>query len=189
MSDEMQALQNYNQLKAKVDSKFAEILSRHPSAFHCQKGCHSCCQPGLTVSPIEAKAISIFLSENPGMKSQARAQKAANPHLGQRCSFLSAEGACLIYAARPLICRSHGAPISFVPPTDEMFEETDDDIEPVRDVCPLNFTGQPLDELISQDVLNIETVNSILAVVNLQWKKDPELALQRVPLEPENFED
>lgn len=75
-------------------------------------------------------------------------------HLDPRCPLLDEAGRCKVYAARPLICRSHGLPIQVGPSTQ-------------RDVCPLNFPDGPEPaELPDADVLNVNSLNAILAVID-----------------------
>lgn len=178
--DQKQAVENYRQLAAKVDAKFNEILNRYGEAFQCQKGCHSCCQPGLTVSPVEREAIRGYLQSNPDLIPVLQNLEAADPHKGSRCRFLDREGACVIYPVRPLICRSHGAPIAFRASSGG--DDDNDEFAHTRDVCPLHFKDEPIADLPDAMVLNIDTVNAILAVVNQSWLQDVERSSQRYEL-------
>ena len=64
---------------------------------------------------------------------------------------------CTIYTARPIICRSHGLPIQYI----------DESGNNQQDVCPLNFAGQvPLHTLPNSDLLDIDRLNQMLAIVN-----------------------
>jgi hypothetical protein len=108
------------------------------------------------VSELEAGAIREFLAAKAELVSEARALAAADPHRGKRCSFLSAAGQCLIYEARPLVCRSHGVPLQMSVAEDQK----------VRDACPLNFTGRSLAEIPAEFVLNTDTVNLLLGLLN-----------------------
>jgi len=108
------------------------------------------------VSPIEAAAIARRVSSGPA------------PPVGERiltvldegrddCLQLDAAGRCRIYAARPLVCRSHGLPLLF-----------DVDGEQHGDACPLNFEDG-LDAVPPGDFLNQDTVHTILAALNAAW--------------------
>lgn len=162
MSAVDQALAQYRELRGRVDALFGEIQTRHPASFACKLGCHSCCKPGLTVNPLEREEIRRFLAERPALAEELRALDRGNPHRGKRCSFLRENGACGIYEVRPLVCRSHGAPLQFRPldakPGDESAVR-------VRDVCPLNFTGEDLGKLPAGDVVNLDTLNTLLALL------------------------
>ncbi len=64
----------------------------------------------------------------------------------------------MIYDARPLICRSHGMPISWVEESQES-----------RDCCPLNFQTFDLDELDHADVLSLDKVNRLLSLIDREF--------------------
>lgn len=68
-----------------------------------------------------------------------------------RCPLLDAEARCVVYSARPIICRSHGVPVR----TGER-----------RDVCPLNFKDAPLETIDDDCVLDLEHTNAILSVID-----------------------
>lgn len=154
-----EALAQYRALLEKVDRLFSEIQSRHPGEFNCRLGCHSCCKPGLTVNSLEAENIRRGLK--PEITEKMRALEAADPFQGLRCSFLEADGACGIYGLRPLVCRSHGLPLQF-----KDLGESEGEEAIFRDVCYLNFRHQDIAGLPDQDVLNLDTLNTILAMLH-----------------------
>lgn len=153
-----EALTQYRALLAKVDTLFAEIRGRHPGDFSCRLGCHSCCKPGLTVNSLEAENIRQGLS--PALAEKMRLLEATDAYQGLRCAFLESDGACGIYSLRPLVCRSHGLPLQF-----KDFGEADGEAI-FRDVCYLNFQNHEIADLPDQDVLNLDTLNTILAMLN-----------------------
>jgi Fe-S-cluster containining protein len=97
----------------------------------CQKGCHECCYPLVQIHAIEAEKIHSYVRENFDSKSIsdlfAKIGKASRYYpdpipLGSTytdeirdryfklhipCPFLSTEGLCTVYEARPLMCRTH----------------------------------------------------------------------------------
>jgi len=154
------ALSSYKELLDRVDSFFSRVETKYPEKMECQKGCHSCCKPGLTVSLIEAKSIQNYLKDHLEVKS--------GPHK-DRCALLAQAGDCQIYPVRPLICRSHGLPLIL---TSEK--------ETFLDVCPLNFKEEKLESLPKEDVFNGDTLNTILATLH-HWKKLP---ATRIALNP-----
>lgn len=154
-----EALSQYNALLAKVDRLFSEIRGRHPGEFSCGLGCHSCCKPGLTINSLEAENIRRGL--DPALVEKMQALETADPFQGMRCSFLESDGACGIYALRPLVCRSHGLPLQF-----KDLGEAEGEEAIFRDVCYLNFRHQDISGLPDQDVLNLDTLNTILAMLN-----------------------
>jgi Fe-S-cluster containining protein len=161
------ALSQYRALSLRLDDKFSEIQSRHPDKFVCRLGCHSCCKPALTVSRLEKESLKVFLEAKPELVETLRALEKENPHKGKRCNFLSSEGACLVYEARPLVCRSHGAPLQVRPLRSE-----DENLR-MRDVCPLNFTELNIAQLPPDSVINLDTLNTLLALLTkMAFPKD-----------------
>jgi len=98
------------ELNAKIDAFFTRVEARHGTDMQCGTGCSDCCHTRLTVTGVEADAIRGEVSSWPEAR---RAALTANVTTGpaDRCSALDPGGRCLIYAARPVVCRSHGAPI------------------------------------------------------------------------------
>jgi hypothetical protein len=88
----------YPEVAAKIDAFFARVEARHGEDMRCATGCSDCCQPGLTVTRVEAEAIRAIVPAGFVVE-------------GDRCAALDPAGRCKIYAARPFVCRSHGAPI------------------------------------------------------------------------------
>ncbi|HEY8280416.1 MAG TPA: YkgJ family cysteine cluster protein [Bdellovibrionota bacterium] len=152
-------LSQYRELCARLDSKFSEIHGRYSSQFACRNGCHSCCKPGIKVNRLEKEALKQFLLSHPSVRNEIEATERENPHGGKRCNFLSVSGACLVYEARPLVCRSHGAPLQMRP------LEVEDENTRVRDVCPLNFKELDIAKLPAEAVLNMDTVYTLLALL------------------------
>ena len=98
------------ELNAKIDAFFTRVETRHGDDMACRTGCSDCCHTRLTVTGVEAAAIR---GEVESWPDHRRAALAANVAAGplDRCAALDPAGRCLIYAARPVVCRSHGAPI------------------------------------------------------------------------------
>ncbi|GHV44670.1 hypothetical protein FACS189492_1350 [Clostridia bacterium] len=153
------SLEQYRELKVRLDAKFDEIRAAGPASFQCRRGCHSCCKPDLTVNALEKEEIARFLGERPALTHEVKKLEQDNPHAGKRCAFLSAEGECRIYEVRPLVCRSHGAPLQFRP-----LDAQDENVR-ARDVCPLNFTGENLAKLPVDRVINLDTLNTLLGLL------------------------
>jgi len=103
-------MSRYPELAAKVDAFFARVAARHGDDMQCETGCSDCCQVRLTVTAVEAAAIRVELATWPEPRRCALAGHAAAT-APDRCAALDATGRCEIYAARPMVCRSHGAPI------------------------------------------------------------------------------
>lgn len=162
-SESPKDLTQYRELLRRVEEKFNEIRGRHPDQFACRLGCHSCCKPGLTVNALEKEALRAFFAANPEAEAEARRVAALDPHKGKRCALLNEHGACVAYEARPLVCRSHGAPLQFRPLEDGK-KDSESQLRQ-RDVCPLNFTGLEIAQLPAEAVLNLDTINTLLALL------------------------
>jgi Fe-S-cluster containining protein len=100
----------YHELAGKVDAFFARVADRHGSDMQCSSGCSDCCHVRLTITSAEAAAIRAELATWPAERLAALVDN-ARAAAADRCAALDANGRCLVYAARPFVCRSHGAPI------------------------------------------------------------------------------
>ncbi len=101
------AVSRLPELHAKVDAFFARVEARHGDDMQCRTGCSDCCRVRLTITAVEAAAVRAEVAGWPA--GRRRALAAAGP--GDRCAALDDAGRCRIYAARPIVCRSHGVPI------------------------------------------------------------------------------
>jgi Fe-S-cluster containining protein len=145
----------YTQLLQHADEQFDRVAASHPTSFTCKQGCHACCEPGLSVLKVEADNISQFIQLHPEIKIHLQTIQESNPHNGTRCSMLDKDGKCVIYPVRPFICRSHGAPIAIA--REEYYQ---------IDVCPLNFTENPIEELGPEDFFILDDWNDLLCANN-----------------------
>ena len=165
---------NYTQLLEKVDQAFRAIYSRNTEMFACRAGCFSCCRGDLSVLEVEAQYIRYWLQNNPEVRS-ALGDNHTMMNDAAHCGFLDKEGRCVIYEARPVVCRSHGAPISWSD-TGESRSTTRDS----RDVCPLNFQGVDVYDLAAQDVISLDKLNTLLSLINRHFTQADDA--ERVPL-------
>lgn len=126
----VQARERYRELCAKVDAFFARVKARHAADMQCAAGCDGCCRTRLSVTPIEAAEIADAIADL-APEARQRAAARARHDAPDRCAALDEDGRCAVYAARPLVCRSHGLPVRLVSERGL----------PVIDACVLNFTG------------------------------------------------
>jgi len=119
-----------------VDREALRLHLVHASRLQCRLGCSACCVDGLSVFDAEADQIRRRHAEllDHGIQGAAGA-----------CAFLDEEGACRIYADRPYVCRTQGLPLRWIEQ-----EESPDAVE-LRDICPLNEAGQPIETLPVED--------------------------------------
>ena len=147
-------LDNYRQLVAKVDALCSSITSRLQGELQCRAGCSSCCT-AITIFPVEAAAMALLLKSLPDEISRDICSHVATQRGGERCPLLRNDR-CLLYEARPLICRTHGLPIIYSQ------EGTQ-----ISDCCPLNLTGTS--SLSGADVINLDTLNTLLTAINATY--------------------
>ena len=145
-------LDNYRDLVSRVDEMCRRIEESLRPEITCIRGCDGCCRH-LSLFPVEAVALAAALRELPPAevdRIRARARGAlpdgSCPLLEQHC--------CLLYPARPLICRTHGLPLM-----------VNRNGERQVDYCPLNFRG--LSFLPGSAVINLDRLNETLVAVNL----------------------
>lgn len=143
-------IRNLRALREKVDHHAQRVTLEQAAHFACRRGCDGCCQTERTVSDVEFHAVRDAVDALP---EDVRATLTTDV---EHCPLL-VEGACAIYADRPLICRSHGLPLV---------------MEGQLDVCPLNFTDAPLEALPLDQVLNVDSVTAVLVAVNALYCKE-----------------
>lgn len=153
-------LQQLNDVCAAADREFARGAALHGPRILCKQGCSDCCGQVFRITEVEAARISQFVARMPAAQKQGL-QQAARDYLARRarlfggaetwesplptgtrlpCPALTAEGACGIYEARPIICRKFGVPV-FNPDKGSVT------------ACELNFKpGDPIEDgqLVSQ---------------------------------------
>ena len=152
-------LNNYRQLVARVNDLCAAIEQALPGQITCSAGCSSCCT-SINIFPVEAAALRQTLSSLPDGEAETIRRHVSEHADGERCPLLSNQR-CLLYAARPIICRSHGLPILFM----------EDDRQRI-DCCPLN----PLDResLTGPRIIDLDKLNTLLVAVNALFLRQSE---------------
>lgn len=149
------AVNRFGEVTAKVDAFFARVEARHAPDMACGTGCSDCCRVQLSITGVEAAAIRALVAgwsvEQRRALAVGREAHGLSPGPGA-CAALDASGRCRIYAARPLVCRSHGAPI-------RLRESS----LPVVRSCFRNFTHTEPD---ADCVLDQETLSALLLAVD-----------------------
>lgn len=151
----------YETLSERVNLFHVRVAQSHPRALKCGAGCSSCCHQHLSVVPLEWSRICEAVEALPGASREGLQERVKAGRADPRCPLLGDDERCLVYEARPMICRSHGLPIQIGSP-------------PVRDVCPLNFTeGPDIETLDSELVLDVERINQMLGLMCTLAGSDP----------------
>ncbi len=128
----MPALGALMELYAEVDRLADRLRALHGARLRCERGCHTCCVDGVTVFAVEAENIR---------RHHAERLAQASPHPEGGCAFLDDAGACRIYQHRPYVCRTQGLPLRWIE------RRSDGDAVELRDICPLNEAGDPVETL------------------------------------------
>ena len=145
------ALAALRALHAEVDARAAELAARHAPRLHCGRGCSACCVDDLRVFAIEAERIRA---------EHAELLAHGEPHAPGACAFLDADGACRVYADRPYVCRSQGLPLRWL---DEARHAE------LRDICPLNEAGPPLESLAEEECFTLGPFEARLAALQAAY--------------------
>ncbi|MDB4996191.1 MAG: hypothetical protein JWM74_3623, partial [Myxococcaceae bacterium] len=134
-----------------VDRETGRLHVLHAERLACRRGCSSCCVDDLTVFEVEAEPIR---------RVYAELLATGVPHPEGACAFLDDEGACRIYEERPYVCRTQGLPLRWL-------DEDDGQVVELRDICPLNEAGEPIEELAAEDCWTLGPVEERLAAAQL----------------------
>ena len=138
----------YYNLISQIDSKCESLEKEHKQHLNCKKGCDLCCM-AISVFPVEFYAIKAELN----LKSIA--DLPVQKSKGQ-CRFL-VDHSCLIYASRPVICRTHGLPLVYM-----NLEETEYELS----LCELNFIDYDLADFDEENTYPMDRINSQLYMIN-----------------------
>jgi Fe-S-cluster containining protein len=147
----------YRALLEKLDSHAKRLRARYREHIACAEGCAGCCSLS---SVFAVEACSMVLSADKRRKLFGRAAFSGAslkpPVSGEagRCPFLF-DDRCLVYDARPVICRTHGYPLL---------------VEGNVDYCPKNFTT--LRTIESRFILDLDALNTLLASINIAFTKE-----------------
>lgn len=151
-------LEPYQQVLVKIESKTREVFARREQDIACRKGCAKCCIDGLTVLPVEAATIVEHIR-------RTNLVPKVSP---DNCAFLDSEGACQIYSARPVLCRTHGLPIRIAAETQTLRPGKSSHDESIS-VCDLNFVERAPD---TDDIIDGALVQALLTTVNQMGHAD-----------------
>jgi uncharacterized protein len=152
LTDNGALLRNSRGLLGKIDSFWAQVASACPGQLACRQGCDGCCRH-LSLFWVEGAALGAALAGLPQAQVATIRRRARQAAPDGPCPLLS-QGSCLLYVARPVICRTHGLPVLLANPQGQR----------QLDHCPENF--RDMDHLPAGIVLDLEVLNTTLAAVN-----------------------
>jgi hypothetical protein len=151
----------YAELIARLDAFDVRVQAAQRTYLRCASGCDGCCRLRRTAFPVEVAAIRHALTTLPPERVEAlRARRdAADVKAGARCVFLEGDGRCAVYAARPVVCRTHGPAIR----TSEGLSW-----------CKLNFDGLGPGVveagIPASAVMNLDLVNQMLVLIDAEYR-------------------
>ena len=152
----LKALKDYRQLITEVDRRCRRISSRHSAHIACAKGCAgNCCRIHLSVYPVEALSLAMALQQlAPDIQDRIQHKARLTNSFGP-CPLLEG-GACLMYDARAVICRTHGLPL----------------LSEYRGHRSVGFCGKNfkhLSPIPEEDIINLTRLNKTLAEINQRF--------------------
>ncbi|WP_202709194.1 YkgJ family cysteine cluster protein [Sporosalibacterium faouarense] len=92
---------------AKTYSMLAEALQDVLKFTSCKRGCYYCCNSNIGITKIEAEHIKRYIKNNLSEDFSLKLKEKIAAGVTEKCLFLSEEGECQIYKARPVKCRTH----------------------------------------------------------------------------------
>lgn len=154
-------LANYKQLTDRVDALCRGISDALGEQITCAAGCSSCCT-SITVFPVEAAAMKAELEKLPTFQAEEIIRLVSKNADGERCPLLHHDH-CLLYAARPVICRTHGLPIIYTV-----------DGEQSSDCCPLNLSDT--ESVSGIHSIDLDKLNTLLVAINSIYLSDTDIS-------------
>jgi hypothetical protein len=151
----LQIVSRYPELAAKEDAFFARVAARHGADMRCDSGCSHCCHVRLSITGVEAAAIRDAIEAWQVERQAALAANVASAR-PDRCAALDPNGRCLVYEVRPIVCRSHGAPIRL----------RDARSLPVVQACPDNFAARGPAAADADCIIDQETLSAMTLAVD-----------------------
>jgi Fe-S-cluster containining protein len=155
-------LMDYRRLVDRVDRMVHRIRRKYSVHIACHKGCACGCR-NLSIWPIEALSLSGALQDLP-LPVIATIRKRAAAASFWDCPLLQ-EGACSLYAFRPIICRTHGYPLL-----------THYQGEPSIGYCRHNFKS--ISSIPADAIIDLDKINGTLRAINASAVGEPGRVLQ-----------
>lgn len=164
----MDVMTKYFALCRKADLLFASTCQSFHGKMQCRVDCFHCCTLN-SVLPIEAVALAKAIRD-----LDADGRREINIQTEQQdlsyCPLLL-EGRCTVYSSRPLICRTHGAPLAYVDYAAEAIEIS---------ACPVNFSADF--SFNNEQLLYMDELNRELLTLNEQFTSRQEGSQLRISL-------
>ncbi len=160
----------YDAVRAKVEAFTTATSERRREDLSCRAGCTACCRVELEVSDVEADSVRDAVEALPDEVRGRLVERARAPREDDGLCVMLEDGRCVVYQARPLVCRTQGHALRY--PAGTLDRDAVRGRTPDGDVtwCPLNYqTRGPAPD----DVLDAERVDVLLALVNRRASAEP----------------
>lgn len=138
----------YEEIVSMADKVVERLEKLHNQHMECRLGCSFCCMD-YSIFPVEFYAILSKVKE-----TEIRFNPSVSP---DECVFL-VNNSCMIYASRPVICRTHGLPLLY----------TNEEGEWEMSACELNFTSFE-DDFHTKNTFPQDRFNSDLFMINKEF--------------------
>lgn len=150
-------------LQENASSFFDKVYSKYNSSMKCAEGCSKCCFTDISIFEVEATRIKNWFDSLSDDQKMSLKTLWRTPVPEGACCFLYKDR-CSIYEARPIICRTQGAPL---------FIQS----ENVLDYCPLNFEDA---DPAKEDWLNLERLNTLLSFAAKTAGEEKRVSLKKI---------
>lgn len=152
-------------LQENASGFFDKINSKYASSMKCQEGCSKCCYTDISIFEVEAERIQDWFKSKSSSEKETLVDLWKQAHDEGACTFLYNDR-CSIYEARPVICRTQGAPL-FIQASN------------VLDYCPLNFQAGPPPK---EDWLNLDRLNTLLSFAAKSSGLEKRIRLKKIKI-------
>lgn len=138
-----------------IQQEFERNINKYGDKIKCRKGCSQCCSQIFRITQLDAEIIKDYLNKTSIGEKNQLLEKASDYIFKLRqeiqneneyhkviklpCPALDGNGACMIYEARPVICRKFGPPIYDYKNPGNLF------------ACELNFSNG--EEIIDSELI------------------------------------
>lgn len=138
-----------------IQQEFERNINKYGDKIKCRKGCSQCCSQIFRITQLDAEIIKDYLNKTSIGEKNQLLEKASDYIFKLRqeiqneneyhkviklpCPALDGNGACMIYEARPVICRKFGPPVYDYKNPGNLF------------ACELNFSNG--EEIIDSELI------------------------------------
>jgi len=138
-----------------IQQEFERNINKYGDKIKCRKGCSQCCSQIFRITQLDAEIIKDYLNKTSIGEKNQLLEKASDYIFKSRqeiqneneyhkviklpCPALDGNGACMIYEARPVICRKFGPPVYDYKNPGNLF------------ACELNFSNG--EEIIDSELI------------------------------------